>query len=404
MKGHVRKRGKGWAFVVDAGAHPAQRCDECGRRSWIERERPAEICACGGGLGEPTSERRQHWQSGFDTRKKAELELRSFLTRLDVGGDPFPEQVTLRAFSERWMEHMESRIRPRTAYSYRQLLRDHLLPAMGDLRLDRIRPAHVQHALDQIAAAGLAPRTVVKARGVLGGLMRSAQAWGLVVANPVQAVRPPKPERPQLDVPTADQLMELVSVARGTTWEAPMLLAVATGARRSEVLGARWADVDLETNKLRITRGLQRVNGELVFTEPKTDRARREIGLPHFAIEPLRQLRAAQVARRLALGPAWVDHDLVCDRGDGEPIHPDSFTHAFKKLAAKVGMPPGARLHDTRHGVATALLTQGLHPAITSASLGHASPAFTMSCYQHVLDGMGAQAAAALDAALGAAR
>ncbi len=404
MKGHVRKRGKGWAYVVDAGAHPAQRCGECGRRTWVERERLAELCACGGSLGEARPERRQHWQSGFDTRKKAEAELRQFLTRLDAGQDPFPEQITLRAFADRWMEHVESRIRPRTAYSYRQILRDHLLPAMGDLRLDRIRPAHVQHALDQIAAAGLAPRTVVKARGVLGGLMRSAQAWGLVVANPVQAVRPPKPERPRLDVPTSEQLMELVLAARGSTWEAPMLLAVATGARRSEVLGASWADVDLEAGKLRITRGLQRVNGELVFTQPKTDRARREIGLPRFALEPLRQYRAAQVARRLALGPAWVDLDLVCDRGDGAPIHPDSFTHAFKKLAAKVGIPAGARLHDTRHGVATALLAQGLHPAITSASLGHASPAFTMSTYQHVLDGMGAQAAAALDAALGGAR
>jgi integrase len=404
MKGHVRKRGKGWALVVDAGAHPAQRCEDCGRRVWVEREKLGNICACGGTLGDPKPERRQVWQSGFTTRKAAEAELRQFLTRLDTGGDPFPEQVTLRAFAERWMEHMESRIRPRTAYSYRQLLRDHLLPVMGDLRLDRIRPAHVQHALDQISAQGLAPRTVVKARGVLGGLMRSAQAWGLIVANPVQAVRPPRPERPRLDVPTADQLMDLVSAARGTLWEAPMLLAVATGARRSEVLGATWADVDLETGKLRVTRGLQRVNGELVFTQPKTDRARREIGLPRFALEPLRQHRAAQLVRRMALGPAWVDLGLVCDRGDGGPIHPDSFTHAFKKLAAKVGIPAGARLHDTRHGVATALLSQGLHPAITSASLGHASPAFTMSTYQHVLDGMGSQAAAALDAALGEAR
>ena len=95
-----------------------------------------------------------------------------------------------------------------------------------------------------------------------------------------------------------------------------------------------------------------------------------------------------------------INLDLFCDRGDGVPLHPDSFSRAFKRLA-KAGISPKARLHDARHAVATTLLTQGVHPAITSAALGHASPAFTMSTYQHVVDGMGDVAAVALEAALG---
>ncbi len=99
--------------------------------------------------------------------------------------------------------------------------------------------------------------------------MRQAVAWGLIPANPVQAVHPPKPERAHLEVPTYEQLMALLAAAQGHPWEIPVLLAVATGARRSEVLGVAWSDVDLEAGKLRITRGLQRVEGKLVFTEPK---------------------------------------------------------------------------------------------------------------------------------------
>ena len=68
-----------------------------------------------------------------------------------------------------------------------------------------------------------------------------------------------------------------------------------------------------------------------------------------------------------------IDLGLFCDRGDGGPLHPDSFSRAFKRLA-KAGISPKARLHDARHAVATTLLTQGVHPAITSAALGHASP------------------------------
>lgn len=64
-------------------------------------------------------------------------------------------------------------------------------------------------------------------------------------------------------------------------------------------------------------------------------------------------------------------------------------------------MPKGVHLHDVRHAVATEMLGQGVHPDIASTFLGHSSPAFTMSAYQHVLDGMTDKAAAALDVAFG---
>jgi integrase len=160
--------------------------------------------------------------------------------------------------------------------------------------------------------------------------------------------------------------------------------------------------MDLDTGRLRVTRSLQAVDGALKFLDPKTDRARREITLPPFAIERLRRVKRAQAERRLRLGLEWHDEDLVADRGDGAPLHPDSWTKAFRRLVDRVdGIPAGTRLHDVRHAVATMMLAEGVHPAIASAVLGHANPAFTMSVYQHVLDGMTDQAADAVQRALG---
>lgn len=196
----------------------------------------------------------------------------------------------------------------------------------------------------------------------------------------------------------------LIRAARGERWEPAVLLAATTGARRSEVLALRWSDVDLDTAKARITRGLHLVRdaegGRLIYTDPKTNRGRREISLPPTAVVGLRRWRQAQVQRRLAIGAAWIDDDLICDRGDGGPCDPDSLTRAFPRLAKKAGLPAGIRLHDVRHGVATAFLEQGLHPAIASAALGHSSEAFTMSQYQHVSDRMTEKAAVAIEAAL----
>ena len=184
------------------------------------------------------------------------------------------------------------------------------------------------------------------------------------------------------------------------------VLAVATGMRRSEVLGLGWRDVDLDRQRLRVTRTLQRIPSAdgrrpLGFLDPKTDRSRREIALPPFAVERLRRHRQEQTARRLALGPGWVDLDLVCEVDDGSAIDPDAFGKGFRRIARDAGLPAATRLHDLRHGVATTMLGQGVHPAIASAVLGHSSAGFTMSVYQHVTDGMTAQAASAIEEALG---
>lgn len=174
------------------------------------------------------------------------------------------------------------------------------------------------------------------------------------------------------------------------------------GAGRSEILGLKWSEVDLDRRRIQIVRNLQRVpGGGLQFFEPKSARSRRLIVLPPFAVAPLRGWLADQSARRLTLGTAWNDLDLVCERGDGQPLDPDSYSHAAKHLMAEAGLPQATRLHDLRHGLATALLEEGIDVAVVSAVLGHASPGFTMSVYQHVREGMAEQAAEAIERAFG---
>ena len=137
----------------------------------------------------------------------------------------------------------------------------------------------------------------------------------------------------------------------------------------------------------------------LRFVEPKTDRSRRGVALPEMAVDRLKLARREQAERQLRLGPAWINHDLACDRGDGAPLHPDSFSKAAKRFAIQAGLDPKTRLHDCRHAVATVMLEQGVHPAVASAVLGHSSVAFTMDTYQHVTNQMTDQAASALDKA-----
>jgi integrase len=232
---------------------------------------------------------------------------------------------------------------------------------------------------------------------------RQAVAWQLIPSNPVAATDAPKAERPDLDVPTIDGARALMAEAEGTLWELPMFLAAFTGARRGEVLAIGWEHVDFDRARVKITRSLERLDGEFRFKDPKTKRSRREVAIPAYAVERLRRWKVEQAEHRLAAGPAWHDLGLVCERGDGSPIDPDSFSKAFKRFARKVGAP-GTRLHDLRHAAATLMMEAGVHPSVVSRSLGHASEAFTMSVYGHVRDEMLDQAADALGSAYGVAQ
>jgi len=178
----------------------------------------------------------------------------------------------------------------------------------------------------------------------------------------------------------------LVEAAAGTDYAVPILLAAMTGLRRGELLALKWADIDLDASTTSVRRG-------------KTGHARRTIHLPASTVTALRRHRKDQNERRLLCGEAWRNLDVVCDRGDGGPIHPDSLSHGFAAIAERVGLAD-VRLHDLRHGFAVAALRGGVNLKVVAEALGHARSSFTLDVYMHVLPGMGEQVASAIEAAL----
>jgi len=164
----------------------------------------------------------------------------------------------------------------------------------------------------------------------------------------------------------------------------------------------RWSDIDLDRATLAVRQSLEQTKKGLSIKEPKRPRSRRVVALPEFVVEELRRHRAEQAKTRLALGTAYQDHGLVCARADGGPMYPETVSHAFLKLVRKSGLP-SVRFHDLRHGHATHLLRQDVHPKVVSERLGHSTVGITLDIYSHVLPGMQEEAARRIDAALRAA-
>ena len=214
----------------------------------------------------------------------------------------------------------------------------------------------------------------------------------LLPRNPAERAHRAGPNHFQITTWTAEQLRTFLTAVQDDRLYALWRLAAATGMRRAELLGLRWRDVDLERTRLSVVQTRLKAGGTTYFDAPKTPRSRRSIALDDVTVEILRRHRVRQHAERLAVGPAYADHDLIFCTHDGAPLDPDGTRARFYRLSDLAGLPR-IRLHDLRHTHATLGLLADVHPKVMQERLGHSSVAFTLDIYSHAVPTMQDQAA-----------
>ncbi len=183
-------------------------------------------------------------------------------------------------------------------------------------------------------------------------------------------------------------LQAILEAADGTIYRDLVLVAVRTGLRRGELLGLRWTDVDLARGQLTVRHSLERIKGQgLVLTDLKAEKSLRRIPLTRDVRQTLHQIKKDQAERKLILGQAYQDHNLVFCQANWDFIRPEQLSTQFKRFAREAGVP-GATLHSLRHTFASMLLSRGAAPGEVQALLGHESIVTTMDTYSHILPGV----------------
>jgi integrase len=247
-------------------------------------------------------------------------------------------------------------------------------------------------------AGGVSARTVVTMLVVLSSALDDAVAQGLVARNVARMVKRPKVTAAEMSTLTPQQAAQFRAHVRGDRLVACWLLTLA-GLRRSEVLGLRWSDVDLDAATVSVAQGRVVVAGGTVTGDPKSTRSARTLPMPPDVLAALRAFNTRQATEHLALGGGWPDTGLVAVNADGSPVRPETYSKAFAAHCVAAGVPV-IRLHDVRHTAATMLLDGGTAPSATAKWLGH-DPAITLRVYGHVYDDALASAG---DALLGRSR
>jgi integrase len=349
-----------------------------------------------------TGKRRQRTKGRFRTKRECQAALNEAISALRSGTLVQPSRRTVASFLVgEWLPAVRmAGVRDSTWASYRMNVEKHLVPGLGAIELQRLRPAQLNGFYRELltkgrrnAAGGLAPKTVYYIiHSILHRALRDAVRWGYVVRNVADVADPPKAKTPEMRVWTPAQLRVFLDHVRGDRLYAAWLLAATTGMRRGEILGLRWSDVDLDAGRVAVRRPRILVDYQVQVSEPKTAKGRRSLALDPVTVAALRAHRARQAEDKLAVGGRYRDSELVFTGLDGTAVHPERFSDWFRQHVRAAGLPR-IRLHDVRHSYATAALAAGVPAKVVSERLGHANIAITMDTYSHVLPGLDEQAA-----------
>ena len=292
-------------------------------------------------------------------------------------------------FLRSWLANsVNGSVSPRTFERYEQVVRLHIGPALGRIKLVDLSPLQVQELYRAKLEGGLSPRSVHYVHVTLHKALDQAVSWGFVSRNVTELVKAPRLKKGEVQPLCVEQVQKLLGSLATDRDRALFTLAVTTGLRRGEMLALRWEDVDLEAQVLRIKRSLSETRAGtsergLSFESPKTNKGKRSVALTPYAVSLVAKYRKSRDS-----GERAKPGDLIFPNPQGAPIRPRSLTQHFKRISKRAGLPASTRLHDLRHTAATLLLSKSIHPKIVQEVLGHSTISITLDTYSHVLPNM----------------
>lgn len=335
------------------------------------------------------------------------------------GQAPMDERTTLATFLPRWLDNIAPSLRPHTRRFYGDQARLHIIPKLGGLPISRITPEQVQHFVNAKSAEGLSPRMVRHLRGTLRAALNQAVEWQLIARNPAAArIRLPQLNEREVNALTADEVKALLSVSATDAYSVSVgekqltrhklhalwVVAVYLGLRQSEILGLRWSSIDWTNVTLRVDKQLQRVDGRLVLTEPKTKGSVRTLPMPptvaaalrdHAALQDVAKQEAARLGNNVYRMDGYVFATAI-----GTPIDPRNLIREWHALLKRAKLRR-IRFHDLRHTAATLMLSAGVDIKLVAETLGHRDATMVLKVYGHVLPHQRNEAAQKMEAILG---
>ncbi len=333
---------------------------------------------------------------GKMSKSEADAKKREILSKVDKGEQhERAGSTSVEQFLDAWLDATRERLAPRTAERYASIVKLHVVPVVGNVKLSKLEPEHLRKIYRTIHDKGLSKQTCLHVhRALHTALQYGVREERVLRENVADRVKAPALEKREPTPMNRDQIRFLIAAAKSTRLEVPIALAAVTGLRRGELLALRWQHIDLDKGSVFVAESLEHsrsASQRIRFKAPKSRTSRRVIPLAPECVTLLRSNKARQDDEKAQAGAAYTENDLVFPNPDGQPWPPDTFSTQFANLAKSVGIR-GFRFHDLRHAFASITLADGVSIKEVQTLMGHSSPVVTLSVYARSIEGLGRQA------------
>ncbi|MFD8492270.1 tyrosine recombinase XerC [Amycolatopsis sp. NPDC059657] len=323
-------------------------------------------------FAQTTSSKRKRVRIYGKTRREVHEKLAELKGKTQQG-IPIPDREwKLGAYLDYWLENEVAKARPLTHVRYESVVRLHLKPHIGQLRLTQLTVPMLQTFFDQQAVDATSPSTLHNMRKVLSAALTSAQRLEIVFRNVARLIKLPRYKAKENTPWTVDESRSFLQAVKTHRLYPAYLLCILYGFRCGELLGLRWTDVDFSERLIHVRQQLQRVRNRLQTADLKTDAGRRDEPLVSLAAEALSaHFQAAKGA------------ELVFTTKLGTPIEPRNFLRDFQAICDRIGSRR-IKVHDLRDTSGTMLKDLKVPDRDIQVILGHSNVNTTRRYYQHV--------------------
>lgn len=327
-------------------------------------------------------------------RKKAEAFAATFEKECRMGITSDSRQK-FQEYSEYVLSLKEQRgDKHSTLQDYRNMTA-RIYPELGHLKLKDIQPQHLnafyasllQDGQNKRSGGKLSPKTVLRYHRYISIVLAQAVKEGLIPFNPAARAEPPKAKKIEANYMQPEEIAAILSALESEPmkWQALVHLFLITGARRGEILGLKWRNVDFENSRIFICNNVLYSSERGVYeSTPKTESSKRYVSLPTATMKMLKDYKRWQMQERFRLGAYYINQDFVFSNDQGKPMHPDSITTWMARFSVRHNLPH-INPHAFRHTMASMLIYNGVDSVSIAKRLGHAQISTTTDIYAHVI-------------------
>lgn len=321
------------------------------------------------------------------TQKEVREKMQAAAVEVNQGTYTTPSKLTVGQWLDIWQRDYLGSLKPCTVRTYKTAIRNHILPALGAVKLADLHPHMVQGFVNGLELSPASARLVYQ---VFHRALEKAVDLDYIPRNPSDRCELPRMERQEIHPLDDQQVAALLAAAKGTRLEHLITVALFTGMRQSELLGLTWDAVDLTNGAINVNKQLSRAEHRKVaglFVSPKSGKARTITAAP-LVLRALQAQKRNQAEMQLRAGPLWDNpNGLVFTNEAGAPLEQRNTDYHFHRISTAAGLE-GVRFHDTRHTYAVNAIRAGDDIKTVQGNLGHATAAFTLDRYAHFTEAM----------------